>query len=122
MHIVTGGTHGIGRACVEQLARQGERVLATGRDQAAGEALAAALPLVQFVPGDVGDPEDVQRVVARALDAGGGELKGLVNNAGTGRRVAFLESTAADWDHVLDVNARSAFLFTRYALPGLIAG
>lgn len=122
MHIVTGGTHGIGRACAEALARRGERVLVTGRDEAAGAEIAAALPHTTFVAGDVGDPEDVRRVVARALELGGGTLAGLVNNAGMSRRVAFLEAEAADWDQILDINARSAFLFTRHALLGLVAG
>ena len=38
------------------------------------------------------------------------------------RRTSFLQAEAADWDQVLNVNARSAFLFTRHALPGLVAG
>lgn len=121
MYIVTGGTHGIGRACVEILARRGEKVLVTGRDEAAG-AEVGGLPGTTFVAGDVSDPDDVRRVVGRALELGGGALAGLVNNAGMSHRVAFLEAEAADWDRVLDVNARGAFLFTRHALPGLVAG
>lgn len=120
MYIVTGGTHGIGRACVEHLVRQGETVVATGRDQAAGEEIAATLPGATFLPGDVASPDDVKRVVGAALELAGGKLDGLVNNAGMGRRMNFLESDATDWDQMLDVNARSAFLFTRHALPGLI--
>lgn len=122
MYIVTGSTHGIGRACAELLARRGEQVLVTGRDEAAGTEIAATLPRTTFVAGNVSDPEDVRRIVAHALKLGGGTLTGLVNNAGMSRRVAFLEAEAADWDQVLDINARSAFLFTRYALPGLLAG
>ena len=122
MYIVTGGTHGIGRACVEHLARIGKRVVATGRDQAAGKALAEGLSSVAFLPGDVSEPDDIERVVGAALDLGGGRLEGLVNNAGNSRRVSFLKAEVADWDQVLDVNARSAFLFTRHALPGLVAG
>lgn len=122
MHIVTGGTHGVGRACVEFLAHRGEQVLVTGRDQAAGAEIAATLPRASFLAGDVSSPEDVRRIVGHALELGGGMLAGLVNNAGMSRRVAFLEADVADWDQVLDVNARSAFLFTRWALPGLIEG
>lgn len=121
IHIVTGATHGIGRACVELLSRQGHQVLATGRDLQAGSDI-AGLPGCLFVPGDVSQPEDVIRIVEAAMATGGGRIAGLVNNAGMSRRVAFLESQVEDWDQVLDVNARSAFLFTRHALPGLIAG
>ncbi|ONG45570.1 short-chain dehydrogenase [Pseudoroseomonas deserti] len=121
MIIVTGATQGIGRACVEQLSSSGRQVLATGRDAAAGAEL-AQLPGVRFVAGDVADPADVERVVAAAMEAGGGRLTGLVNNAGMGRRQNFLEASLADWDQVMAVNARSVFLFIRLALPGLIAG
>ena len=43
-----------------------------------------------------------------------------MNNAGMSSRSAFAESTAAEWDEIMAVNARSAFLFTRFALQGLI--
>lgn len=120
MIIVTGGTHGIGRACVERLAPRG--VVFTGRDREAGEALAAAHPGAHFVAGDVASEADCRRVVATAVELGGGRLSGLVNNAGLGRRMEFATATAEDWDVVMGVNARSAFLFTRHALAGLRAG
>lgn len=120
MIIVTGGTHGIGRACVERLAPRG--VVFTGRDREAGEALAASNPGAHFVAGDVASEADCQRVVAAALERGDGRLAGLVNNAGLGRRMEFATATAEDWDIVMGVNARSAFLFTRHALAGLRAG
>ncbi|POR46617.1 SDR family NAD(P)-dependent oxidoreductase [Bosea psychrotolerans] len=120
MIIVTGGTHGIGRACVERLSPQG--VVFTGRDREAGEALAAAHPGAHFVAGDVASEADCRHVVEAALALGEGRLSGLVNNAGLGRRMEFATATAEDWDVVMGVNARSAFLFTRNALAGLRAG
>jgi len=121
MIIVTGGTHGIGRACIERLARDGRRVVFTGRDAAAGAEVASANPGAEFVPGDVALEADCRRVVAAALGRGEGRVAGLVNNAGMSRRVGFAEASAEDWDAVMAVNARSAFLFTRLALPGLRA-
>lgn len=122
MIIVTGATHGIGRACVEKLAAAGARVVATGRDAEAGEALEQAGPSVTFVPGDVSREEDCRRVIDRALDLGGGRLAGLVNNAGMSKRISFASATQGDWDEVLAVNARSTFLFIRHALEGLRRG
>lgn len=119
MIIITGGTQGIGRACVELLAPEG--VLFTGRDVAAGEALAAQTGAC-FVPGDVAEERDIRKVVEAALDRGDGRLSGLVNNAGMGRRISFPEATAGDWNEIMNVNARSVFLFTRWALAGLRAG
>lgn len=122
MIIVTGATHGIGRACVETLAAMGHPVVATGRDAAAGAELAARLPGVTFEAGDVGRQEDIERVVASALERGNGRIAGLVNNAGMSKRIAFSSATQQDWDEVLAVNARSAFLFIRHALEGLRQG
>ncbi len=120
MIIVTGGTHGIGRACVEKLTPLG--VVFTGRDVPAGEEMAARLQGAHFVPGDVASEADIRRVVDVALEKGGGKLTGLVNNAGMGRRIDFAQATSEDWDTVMNVNAKSAFLFTRWALQGLRAG
>lgn len=122
MIIVTGATHGIGRACVETLAVTGRSVVATGRDTSAGAELTASYPNVTFVPGEVTDETDIKRVIDQALALGEGCLSGLVNNAGMSRRISFASATCADWDDVLAVNARSAFLFTRHALAGLRAG
>jgi NAD(P)-dependent dehydrogenase (short-subunit alcohol dehydrogenase family) len=119
--IVTGGTHGIGRACVQRLGQDGATVVFTGRDRDAGAEVARAVPGAAFIAGDAASPEDCRKVVERAVDMGGGRLAGLVNNAGMGRRIPFGDAVLADWDQLMDVNARSAFLFTRFALKALVA-
>jgi len=120
--IVTGGTHGIGRATAETLVAAGWQVVVQGRSTDAGDALAAAHPAVSFVPGDITDPAVVDRLVAQAETLGDGRIAGLVNNAGRGLRRPFAECDAADWDDVFAVNTRSAFLVTRRALSALRAG
>lgn len=122
MYIVTGGTHGIGAATVESLTAQGLNVVFTGRDSEAGQALEKSLPLSTFVAGDVRNEVDCQRVVAKAMELGGGSLKGLVNNAGMAGRKSFHETTQLEWDSMFEVNTRSAFFFIKHALPGLQAG
>ena len=121
MMLVTGGTHGIGRACVERLARDGQRVLFVGRDRDAGAALQRSVPTATYFACDVAVEADCRRAVDAALTLGGGRLDGLVNNAGMTSRSDFAESTAAEWDEVMAVNVRSAFLFTRHALQALIS-
>ncbi|WP_292182226.1 SDR family NAD(P)-dependent oxidoreductase [Mesorhizobium sp.] len=119
-YLVTGGTHGIGRACVEALAAQGGRVLFIGRDEEAGSQLAERLPGCTFVRADIADAEACRAAANQAIDLGEGSLDGLVNNAGMTLRKAFVETSLQQWDEVFDVNVRSAFLFTRAALPALI--
>src|SRR5215470_10871485 len=121
MMLVTGGTHGIGRACVERLARGGHRVIFVGRDRDAGEALERSVASTTYIACDVAIEEDCRRAVDETLRLANGRLDGLVNNAGITSRSEFPASTAAEWDEVMAVNVRSAFLFTRYALQALIA-
>lgn len=121
MVIVTGGTHGIGRACVRQLASEGHRVIFTGRDRAAGAQVEREVAGARYVESNVANEDDCRRVVNAAVAESGGKIAGLVNNAGVSLRVGFADSTTADWDEIFAVNARSAYLFTRLALPALIA-
>jgi 3-oxoacyl-[acyl-carrier protein] reductase len=119
--IVTGGTHGIGRACVSQLATDGVTVIFCGRDEVAAGDLVRRTPGTVFVQADVASDEDCKRVVDRALALGNGRIAGLINNAGLSRRSSFESATFADWDELMAVNARSAFVMTKLALVGLVA-
>ena len=120
--LVTGGTRGIGAACVERLAADGARVVFTGRDRAAAEDVLAAVPGAVFAAGDATGEADCKRAVEIALEIGGGRIAGPVNNAGAGARLAFDQTTLDDWNRTMAANATSAYLFTRHALSGLRAG
>jgi NAD(P)-dependent dehydrogenase (short-subunit alcohol dehydrogenase family) len=120
--LVTGGTRGIGAACVERLAVDGACVVFTGRDQAAAEDVMGAVPGAVFAPGDATSEADCKRAVEVALELGGGRIAGLVNNSGAGGRLAFDQTTLDDWNRTMTANATSAYLFTRHALAGLRAG
>jgi NAD(P)-dependent dehydrogenase (short-subunit alcohol dehydrogenase family) len=117
--IVTGGTHGIGRAAVKRLNEDGWSVVFQGRSDEEGRALAAQGHGLSYVPGDITQDETVARLIARAEEIGEGRIDGLVNNAGSALRRRFEDSDGADWDRLFAVNARSAFLVTRAALTGL---
>jgi glucose 1-dehydrogenase len=109
--IVTGGAHGIGLAIAQRLVAEGARVVIADVDAAAGTAAAAALGAAQcrFVAADVGSARDAERLVAETCAAFGG-LDILVNNAGIVHAADFLEIAEADFDRVLRVNLKGAFL------------
>jgi meso-butanediol dehydrogenase/(S,S)-butanediol dehydrogenase/diacetyl reductase len=71
------------------------------------------------VAGDVGRPDDCQRVVAAAVEAFGG-VDALVNNAGIGNTATGLEETPEQWDDVLRVNLSGAFYMAQVALAHLL--
>ncbi|MGH6627997.1 MAG: SDR family NAD(P)-dependent oxidoreductase [Burkholderiaceae bacterium] len=106
--IVTGGAQGIGEACVRRFAREGAKVVITDVDDARGQALAAELGAL-YVHCDVGDKAQVDALVAQSL-AAFGRIDVLVNNAGIFKAADFLEVTEADFDAVLRVNLKGAFL------------
>jgi NAD(P)-dependent dehydrogenase (short-subunit alcohol dehydrogenase family) len=106
--IVTGGAQGIGEACIRRFAREGAKVVIADIDDARGAALAAELGGL-FVHCDVGDKLQVEAVVAQTL-AAHGRIDVLVNNAGIFRAADFLDMTEDDFDAVLRVNLKGAFL------------
>ena len=106
--IVTGGAQGIGEACARRFAREGAVVVMADIDDAKGHALAEKLHGT-FIHCDVGSSADVQVLVQQTL-AAHGRIDVLVNNAGMFKAADFLNVTEADFDEVLRVNLKGAFL------------
>jgi NAD(P)-dependent dehydrogenase (short-subunit alcohol dehydrogenase family) len=108
--IVTGAAHGIGQAIAQRFVAEGAKVVIADVDQAAGAAAARALGAAcRFNATDVGDAQQAQRLVSFTCDAFGG-LDILVNNAGIVHAADFLDLKEADFDRVLRVNLKGAFL------------
>ena len=106
--IVTGGAQGIGEACVRRFALENAAVVIADIDDARGAALAAELGAL-YVHCDVGDKAQVDELVAHTL-AAHGRIDVLVNNAGIFKAADFLDISEADFDAVLRVNLKGAFL------------
>jgi 3-oxoacyl-[acyl-carrier protein] reductase len=122
--LVTGGSRGIGRAVAEALAQQGTSVaVVAGRDMAAAEETAAFIRdgggESVAMQGDISEAAQVERLVADTI-AALGRLDILVNNAGVTRDGLILRMEEADWDAVLNVNLKGAFLCTKAALKPMV--
>jgi 3-oxoacyl-[acyl-carrier protein] reductase len=117
--VITGAAQGIGFGCATRFAEEGASVAVVGLDEAAASAAAAKLPLqgdakAIGVGADVSNTEAVEAAVARVV----AELDGihvLVNNAGITRDNLLFKMTDEDWDLVIGVHLRGAFLMTRAA-------
>ena len=120
--LVTGGTHGIGAACVRLLADEGFPVIFCGRDAEAGAALAAEVPGAVYFEADLGGAAGIHAAADRALELSGGRLSGLVNNAGVGVRAEFAATDDALYDRVMDLNLRAPTMLTARLLPALSGG
>ncbi|WP_037570608.1 SDR family NAD(P)-dependent oxidoreductase [Phaeacidiphilus oryzae] len=110
--LVTGAARGVGRETTALLTARGARVLAVDLRGPELAALAEETPGVVTLTGDVALEETAVRAVGAALEAFG-RLDILVNNAGRTLNKPVTETTAEDWDELLAVNARGAFLLAR---------
>jgi NAD(P)-dependent dehydrogenase (short-subunit alcohol dehydrogenase family) len=123
--LVTGGGSGIGQAICERFAREGAHVaVADWRLDAADETFARITldgGKATLTTGDVGDPDDAERMVAETIEAFG-RLDILVANAGQELVATALETTPGQWDRILGTNLTGCFLMARAAIPRLIDG
>ncbi|MEO2139180.1 MAG: SDR family NAD(P)-dependent oxidoreductase [Thermoleophilia bacterium] len=121
--LVTGAGRGIGRAIAMRLAEAGAAVAVADLDADAAlqvtEAVRAAGGTAEAAPADVSDEADVKTLV-RACGEQMGGLDVLVNNAGIFPMRPVLEMATADFDRVLSVNLRGAFLCTREAALAMV--
>jgi NAD(P)-dependent dehydrogenase (short-subunit alcohol dehydrogenase family) len=106
--VITGAAQGIGEACARRFAREGAPVVLADLDDARGQALAKELGAL-YVHCDVGDSAQVNALVQRTV-AQHGRIDVLVNNAGIFKAAPFLDVTEADFDAVIRVNLKGAFL------------
>lgn len=115
--LVSGGSRGIGRAIAEGFAERGATVVITGREQETLEATAremssAAKNDVHTQVCDVARSADVRALARRVLESHG-RIDTLVNVAGVNRRKPASTVTEEDYDFILDINLKGAFLLSQ---------
>lgn len=120
--LVTGATSGIGSATALACAREGARVVLSGRNAEVGKALLEQLGGDDhlFVAADLGDRVDAQSLVSEVLRQTG-RLDVLVNNAGVVHHATVPETSDAHWDDTIAVNLSAIFYLCRAAIPVMIA-
>ena len=120
--IVTGAARGIGLAVARRFLEEGARVVVADVDEDGGSAAVETLGelgAVRYVHCDVGDRLSVRNLVAATVDAFG-SVDVLVNNAGIVHAADFLELTEDDFDRVLRVNLKGAFLVGQAAAKRMV--
>ena len=118
--LITGASAGIGEACARALAAEGAHLVLTARRQERLDDLVKELQTpdnkVVVVAGDAREEETARRTVAAAQEAFG-RIDILVNNAGAGNYKNLVDTSAEEYDEMMDTNMRTTFLFTRHVVP-----
>jgi NAD(P)-dependent dehydrogenase (short-subunit alcohol dehydrogenase family) len=119
--LVTGGASGIGFAVARQLAELGAKIAIADIDIDAAQAAASRLPgaEVMVVQVDVRDPEDAANMIG-AVVAKYGKLDILVHSAGVGIEKGFLETTAEEWQRLIDIDLSGTFYCAQAAARHMV--
>jgi len=122
--LITGGSRGLGFAIARALAAEGAAIGIMARsggalDRAVQDLRAAGADALAL-PADVTQAVEVESAVRMAVERWG-RLDVLVLNAGTWKGAPIVETSEADWDMLLDLNLKGAFLALKFALPWMTA-
>ena len=114
---ISGGTRGIGRGLAEGFCERGAQVIVTGRDELAAQKAAEEIAALSEgkcigLACDVGDPAQIQPAVTRVLNEFG-RIDVLLNVAGVNRRKPAEALSEDDFDFIMDVNFKGAFLLSQ---------
>ena len=115
--LVSGGSRGIGRAMAQAFAHRGAQVIITGREEetlaaTAKEIAAPGGPAVRGLVCDVANSDSIKRLAETAV-AQFGHIDTLINVAGVNRRMPAEQYTEADYDFIVDINLKGAFLLSQ---------
>ena len=121
--LITGASAGIGWASALALAQEGASLVLTARRQERLEELKHAVEKAGgkavFIVGDAAQEEIAKRCVSAAVETFGA-LDILINNVGVGNYKNIVDTSADEYDEMMDTNVRSTFLFTRHAVPVML--
>ena len=121
--LITGASAGIGQACARLLAQEGARLVLTARrqarlDQLTKEAEKLGTKAISVI-GNARE-EDTAIKAVEAATKSFGQIDILINNTGVGNYKNLIDTSAEEYDDMMDTNVRSTFLFTRHTVPVML--
>ena len=118
--LITGGSRGIGRACVEKFVREGYVVsfIYNNSDERAGDL--SAKTGAYAIKADISSPDEARAAVANAIEKMG-SIDILVNNAGISLIKLFTETTDEDYYNIMNTNLGGTFFITREVARNMIS-
>lgn len=121
--LITGASAGIGQACARALAEEGAQLVLTARRQERLNELQKEAEKLGTsaitVLGDAREERTARNAVEAAMKAFG-QIDILINNTGVGNYKNLVDTSAEEYDDMMDTNVRSTFLFTRHTVPVML--
>jgi len=122
--LITGASAGIGQACARHLAQEGAQLVLTARrqerlNQLIHEAEKLGTKAISFI-GDAREENTALEAVKAATESFG-RIDILINNTGVGNYKNLIDTSADEYDDMMNTNVRSTFLFTRHTVPVMLS-
>ena len=118
--IVTGASGGIGNAIVEKLYNVGSNILASGTKLEKLESLKSKFSNIKILNFDISQSEKIEEFIENATNELGGNLDGIVNNAGVTQDNLAIRMSLDEWKKVIDLNLTSTFLLSKFSIKKML--
>lgn len=118
--LITGGSRGIGRACVEKFAREGHTVSFIYNNSILAANELADKTGAYAIKADISNPSEARRAVAAAIDKMGG-VDILINNAGISLIKLFTDTTDEEYYNIMNTNIGGTFFVTREVAKSMVS-
>ena len=118
--IVTGASGGIGNTIIKKLNKAGANILASGTRIEKLEELKKNFENIKILRFDISQSEKIEEFIENATDELGGNLDGIINNAGITQDNLAIRMSLEEWQKVININLTSTFLLSKFAIKKML--
>ena len=118
--IVTGASGGIGNAIIKKLSDAGANILASGTKIEKLEELKKNFENIKILRFDISQSDKVEEFIENATTELGGNLDGIINNAGITQDNLAIRMSLDEWQKVININLTSTFLMSKFAIKKML--
>jgi len=118
--IVTGASGGIGNAIIKKLNEAGANILASGTRIEKLEELKKNYEKIRILKFDISQSDKIEEFIENATNELGGNLDGIINNAGITQDNLAIRMSLEEWEKVININLTSTFLLSKFAIKKML--
>jgi 3-oxoacyl-[acyl-carrier protein] reductase len=118
--IVTGASGGIGNAIIKKLYEAGANILASGTRIEKLEELKKNFENIKIIKFDISQSDKIEKFIEHATNDLGGNLDGIINNAGITQDNLAIRMSLGEWQKVININLTSTFLMSKFAIKKML--